>query len=116
MYLHFEALFTSERSSTFLGVFFWGISILGVVFILGAVFIAILTMSYCTIKISIFLFRSKKFPLPKNSFAPSLKITHPLYAKTLFMQGTKERVYERNLLMLVTFDHTLHIISQLRCS
>ena len=45
MYLDFEVLSTSERSSTFIGVFFWGISILGVVFIFGAVFIGIPTMN-----------------------------------------------------------------------
>ena len=50
MCLHFEVLFTSERSSTFLGVSFWGIFILGVVFIFRAVFIGIPTMNYCIIK------------------------------------------------------------------
>ena len=45
MCLHFEVLFTSERSSTFLGVSFWGISILGVVFIFRAVLIGIPTMN-----------------------------------------------------------------------
>ena len=61
MCLHFEVLFTSERYSTFLGVFFWGISILGGVFILRAVFIL-------------------------NNELLALIFTHILYARTLFMQ------------------------------
>ena len=47
---HFEFLFTSERSSSFLGVFFWGISISGVVFIFGAVFIGIPKMNKCALE------------------------------------------------------------------
>ena len=45
MCLHFEVLFTSERSSIFLGVIFWVIFIFSVVFILRTVFIGIPTMN-----------------------------------------------------------------------
>ena len=44
MYLHFEVLFTSGRSSIISGVFFWRLSILDVFLFFGAFFIAIPTM------------------------------------------------------------------------
>ena len=89
MCLHFDVLFTSERSFYIFGGIFWGISMFSVAFIFGAVYIGnelVYNKTWSKFSGTLFI-RFKKFLWPKTLFVPALKFTHPLYARTLFIQG-----------------------------